>query len=180
MAVFESPVGPLTIRVNDDGALEEIRFGDVGRALARPGASARLGGLKPALRPASEEQSRMPDAGCRRVIEQLTEYFAGSRRDFDLPLAPKGTEFQLACWNELQRIAYGDTISYSELARRIARPNAVRAVGAANGANPIPIIIPCHRVIGANGTLTGYGGGLHIKRALLALEQPQRTLLETA
>jgi len=158
MTVFESPVGPLTIRVNDDGALEEIRFGDVGRASARPG------GLKPAL----------------RVIDQLNEYFAGHRRDFDLPLAPRGTEFQLAVWNELQRIAYGSTISYSELARRIARPNAVRAVGAANGANPIPIIIPCHRVIGANGTLTGYGGGLHIKRALLALEQPQQKLMETA
>ena len=159
MTVFESPVGPLTIRVNDDGALEEIHFGDVGRASARPG------GLKPALR-------------C--VIEQLNEYFAGKRREFDLPLALKGTEFQLACWNELLRIAYGETISYSELARRIARPNAVRAVGAANGANPIPIIIPCHRVIGANGTLTGYGGGLHIKRALLALEQPQQKLMETA
>ena len=151
MQVFESPVGPLTIRVNDDGALEEIRFGE-------------WPGHKP--------------AGV--VIDQLNEYFAGKRRDFDLVLAPKGTPFQLACWNELQRIAYGDTISYSELARRIAKPNAVRAVGAANGANPIPIIIPCHRVIGANGTLTGYGGGLHIKRALLALEQPQRTLLETA
>lgn len=152
MPVFDSPVGPLTIRVNDDGALEEIRFG-----------SSDLG-------PRTSE----------RVIEQLNEYFAGKRRVFDLPLAPRGTEFQLACWNELQRIPFGSTISYSELARRIARPNAVRAVGAANGANPIPIIIPCHRVIGANGTLTGYGGGLHIKRALLALEQPQRTLLETA
>jgi len=156
MPVFESPVGPLTIRVNDDGALEEIRFG------------------------AREPLCTVHSAQCTAVIDQLNEYFAGTRREFELPLAPRGTEFQLACWNELQRIAYGTTISYSELARRIARPNAVRAVGAANGANPIPIIIPCHRVIGANGTLTGYGGGLHIKRALLALEQPQRTLLETA
>jgi methylated-DNA-[protein]-cysteine S-methyltransferase len=151
MTVFESPVGPLTIRVNDEGALEEIRFG-----------------VWPGHNPSTQ------------VIDQLNEYFAGHRRDFDLPLAPRGTEFQLAVWNELQRIAYGDTISYSELARRIARPNAVRAVGAANGANPIPIIIPCHRVIGANGTLTGYGGGLHIKRALLALEQRQQKLMETA
>jgi len=151
MTVFESPVGPLTIRVNAEGALEEIRFG-----------------VWPGHKPSSI------------VIDQLNEYFAGRRRDFDLPLAPRGTEFQLAVWNELQRIAYGSTISYSELARRIARPNAVRAVGAANGANPIPIIIPCHRVIGANGTLTGYGGGLHIKRALLALEQPQQKLMETA
>ena len=150
MTVFESPVGPLTIRVNDEGALEEIRFG-----------------VWPGHKPST------------RVIDQLNEYFAGHRRDFDLPLAPRGTEFQLAVWNELQRIAYGGTISYSELARRIARPNAVRAVGAANGANPIPIVIPCHRVIGANGTLTGYGGGLHIKRALLTLEQPQQKLMET-
>ncbi|HEY2090944.1 MAG TPA: methylated-DNA--[protein]-cysteine S-methyltransferase [Thermoanaerobaculia bacterium] len=151
MPVFESAVGPLTIRVNDDGALEEIRFG-----------------VWPGHKPSA------------RVIEQLDAYFAGGLRDFDLPLAPRGTAFQLACWNELQRIPYGGTISYSDLARRIAKPNAVRAVGSANGANPIPIIIPCHRVIGANGTLTGYGGGLHIKRALLALEQPQRTLLESA
>ncbi|HEX3583843.1 MAG TPA: methylated-DNA--[protein]-cysteine S-methyltransferase [Thermoanaerobaculia bacterium] len=160
MPVFDSPVGPLTIRVNDDGALEEIRFG-----------------VAPAILPAKENAGRT--AGGTLVIDQLNEYFAGKRRAFDLPLAPRGTDFQLACWNELQRIPFGGTISYSELARRIARPNAVRAVGAANGANPIPIIIPCHRVIGANGTLTGYGGGLHIKRALLALEQPQRTLLET-
>ena len=157
MPVFDSPVGPLTIRVNDDGALEEISF-----------------------RASREPLCTVHSAPCTAVIEQLNEYFAGKRRVFDLPLAPRGTPFQLACWNELQRIAYGTTISYSELARRIAKPNAVRAVGAANGANPIPIIIPCHRVIGANGTLTGYGGGLHIKRALLAIEQPQRTLLETA
>jgi methylated-DNA-[protein]-cysteine S-methyltransferase len=151
MTVFESPVGPLTIRVNDEGALEEIWFG-----------------VRPGHRPSD------------LVIDQLNEYFAGRRREFDLPLAPRGTPFQLACWNELQRIPYGDTISYSELARRINNPSAVRAVGSANGANPIPIIIPCHRVIGANGTLTGYGGGLHIKRALLALEQPQGKLMETA
>jgi methylated-DNA-[protein]-cysteine S-methyltransferase len=162
MTVFESPVGPLTIRVNDDGALESIEF--------RP---------RPAQR-GEGGPDRREGPGEGQVIDQLNEYFTGHRRDFDLPLAPRGTEFQLAVWNELQRIAYGDTISYSELARRIARPNAVRAVGAANGANPIPIIIPCHRVIGANGTLTGYGGGLHIKRALLALEQPQQKLMETA
>jgi methylated-DNA-[protein]-cysteine S-methyltransferase len=161
MPVFESPVGPLTIRVNDDGGLEEIRFG-----------------VAPAILPANESAGTI--AGATRVIEQLSAYFAGRRRDFDLPLAPRGTAFQLAVWNELQRIPYGGTISYAALARRIEKPNAVRAVGSANGANPIPIIIPCHRVIGANGTLTGYGGGLHIKRALLALEQPQRTLLESA
>lgn len=101
---------------------------------------------------------------------QLRSYFAGKRRDFDLQLAPHGTEFQLAVWNELQRIPYGDVTTYSALAQTIGRPNAVRAVGAANGANPIPIVIPCHRVIGASGSLTGFGGGLPVKRWLLDLE----------
>lgn len=148
---YSTPVGPLTIAVDEDGSVAEIRFrsgehrGDVGH-----------------------------------VIAQLDEYFRGERRDFDLTLAPRGTAFQLAVWNELQRIPYGATISYRDLAHRIARPAAIRACGSANGANPIPIIIPCHRVIGANGTLVGYGGGLHIKRTLLALEQPQRVLVETA
>src|ERR1043166_183237 len=151
MMVFESPVGPLTIRVNDEGALEEIRFS-----------------VAPAILPAEENAGRI--AGAALVIEQLTEYFAGRRREFDLPLAPRGTPLQLPCWNELQRIPHGAHISDSERARRIPRPNAVRAVGAANGANPIPIIIPCHRVIGADGTLTGYGGGLPLKKRLLALE----------
>jgi methylated-DNA-[protein]-cysteine S-methyltransferase len=169
MTVFESPIGPMTIAVNDAGALEEIHFG-----------------VAPAILPAkASEENRAESAGriaggTREVIRQLEEYFRGKRRDFELTLAPRGTEFQLSCWRELQRIAYGSTISYAELARRIGKPSAVRAVGAANGANPIPIIIPCHRVIGANGTLVGYGGGLHIKRALLAIEQPQRALLETA
>jgi methylated-DNA-[protein]-cysteine S-methyltransferase len=108
-----------------------------------------------------------PFAVARR---QLTEYFAGSRKVFELPLQPTGTEFQLRVLEELQKIPYGKTCSYSELAERIGRPRAVRAVGAANGRNPIPIIIPCHRVIGASGDLTGFGGGLAAKEALLRLE----------
>ena len=101
---------------------------------------------------------------------QLREYFAGARRTFDLPLAPHGTAFQQRVWAALRAIPYGETCTYGELAAAIGSPNASRAVGMANHRNPIPIIIPCHRVIGANGTLTGYAGGLEIKRKLLALE----------
>lgn len=104
---------------------------------------------------------------------QLIEYFAGEREDFDLPLASEGTEFQKKVWAELRRIPFGQTASYGDVARRLGyEPVISRAVGAANGANPIPIIVPCHRVIGANGTLTGYAGGLDRKKTLLALEQP--------
>ncbi len=112
--------------------------------------------------------------GTNRVLEraaqQLAEYFAGKRREFDLPLAPKGTGFQERAWRALLAIPYGETRTYGEQARAIGRPAASRAVGAANGKNPIAIIIPCHRVIGANGTLTGYGGGLPLKRWLLEHE----------
>lgn len=101
---------------------------------------------------------------------QLEEYFAGTRTQFDLELHPIGTPFQLAVWAELGRIPYGATISYGELARRIEQPLAVRAVGAANGRNPLPIVLPCHRVIGSNGNLTGFGGGLPTKRFLLSME----------
>lgn len=115
-------------------------------------------------------------------MEQLREYFAGARRDFDLPLRPTGTPFQLSVWAELRRIPFGTTISYAELARRIGNPRAVRAVGLANGANPLAIVIPCHRVIGADGRLVGYGGGLGIKEQLLALEgaRPRREALTPA
>jgi methylated-DNA-[protein]-cysteine S-methyltransferase len=104
------------------------------------------------------------------VARQLDEYFAGTRTQFDIPLHPTGTPFQLKVWEQLREIPYGETISYGALARRLASPNASRAVGLANGRNPIAIIIPCHRVIGANGSLTGYGGGLDRKRFLLGLE----------
>lgn len=111
------------------------------------------------------------------AIQQLQEYFAGQRRKFELTLRPEGTAFQQEVWTELRNIPYGETISYKELAERIRKPNAVRAVGAANGANPIPIIIPCHRVIGHDGSLTGFGGGLPLKKRLLELESSQLPLL---
>jgi methylated-DNA-[protein]-cysteine S-methyltransferase len=111
------------------------------------------------------------DRGFATVRRQLEEYFAGRRRAFDVVVAPPGTTFQQRVWDELQRIDYGQTISYAELATRIGRPTAIRAAGAANGANPISILIPCHRVIGSDGSLTGYGGGLEAKRALLELER---------
>jgi len=104
------------------------------------------------------------------AARQLTAWFAGERIDFDLDLAPAGTEFQRRVWDELRRIDYGETISYGELARRVGRPGAARAVGLANGRNPISVIVPCHRVIGADGSLTGYGGGIERKRRLLDLE----------
>ena len=102
---------------------------------------------------------------------QLSEYFAGVRQQFDLELLPVGTDFQRQVWSELRRIPYAETISYGELARRIGNPKAMRAVGLANGRNPIPIVVPCHRVIGANGSLTGFGGGVERKRWLLDHEQ---------
>lgn len=105
------------------------------------------------------------------AVQQLRAYFSGELTEFDLPLDLRGTDFQVSVWKALLTIPYGETISYAELARRIGNPKAVRAVGAANGKNPIPIIVPCHRVIGSNGTLTGYAGGLHVKQALLSLER---------
>ncbi|MCP4303117.1 MAG: methylated-DNA--[protein]-cysteine S-methyltransferase [Gammaproteobacteria bacterium] len=105
-----------------------------------------------------------------KARQQLREYFAGDRKDFDLPLQFNGTEFQVKVLKALQKIPYGETVSYGEIAKRIGKPKAVRAVGAANGRNPIPIVLPCHRVIGSSGDLTGFGGGLDTKEALLRLE----------
>jgi len=113
----------------------------------------------------------------RETIRQLRAYFVGELETFNLTLAPEGTPFQLSVWDRLCEIPFGETISYGELARRVGNPNASRAVGLANGSNPIPIVIPCHRVIGSNGKLTGYGGGLPIKEKLLALERRQLRLL---
>lgn len=110
------------------------------------------------------------DEPFRGVKQQLAEYFDGKRKQFDLVLAPAGTAFQLSVWHALQNIPYGDTCAYSDVAQAINKPAAVRAVGAANGSNPLPIVIPCHRVIGKNGSLTGFGGGLESKRLLLELE----------
>jgi len=106
-----------------------------------------------------------------KAIRQLQEYFAGRRREFDLRLAPLGTPFQQTVWRAVAAIPYGTTVSYAEIARRIGKPKAVRAVGGANGRNPIPIVVPCHRVIGSDGSLTGFGGGLEIKQKLLDLER---------
>lgn len=144
MMIIDTPIGPLHAVVDEEGRLVELGFRE----------------------PLRDEGV----AAAPHVVDQLQEYFGGKRKTFDLELAPRGTEFQLAVWNALVAIPYGDTISYSELAHRIGKPAAVRAVGAANGANPIPVIIPCHRVIGANGSLTGYGGGIERKQWLLAHE----------
>ena len=129
-------------------------------------------------------RTKSADAGWREdsavfteVVDQLKSYFAGERKAFDLPLVLEGTEFQKKVWTALQDIPYGETVSYKVLAQRVGSPKAVRAVGAANGANPIPIIIPCHRVIGNDGRLTGFGGGLPLKKRLLELESRQMTLL---
>jgi methylated-DNA-[protein]-cysteine S-methyltransferase len=121
------------------------------------------------------------DAGDSIVLQeaerQLTEYFAGERTEFDLPLAADGTPFQRRVWSALCDIPYGETISYGELARRIGQPTASRAVGLANGRNPISIVVPCHRVIGSSGKLVGYGGGLDRKQTLLELERARDRLL---
>ena len=149
--VIESPIGPLLV-AGDEAGLRHIFFPRGGKALPPEDGWVRDG------RP------------FRELARQLAEYFAGRRRTFELTLAPEGTAFQRATWRALTEIPYGTTLSYGELARRVGRPGASRAVGAANGANPLPIVVPCHRVIGADGSLTGFGGGLPAKRALLALE----------
>jgi methylated-DNA-[protein]-cysteine S-methyltransferase len=161
-ARMESPLGPLLLAADDTG-LRSIDF---------------VNGRPPGKRSAyPDPSSRANPALLREAIRQLAAYFAGELEIFDLPLAPEGTPFQLAVWRRLSDIPYGETISYGELARRLGNPKASRAVGLANGANPIPIVIPCHRVIGSNGKLTGYGGGLPIKEKLLALERRQLRLL---
>jgi methylated-DNA-[protein]-cysteine S-methyltransferase len=157
-AQIESPLGPLLLAADETG-LRSIDFVN-GR------------------RPVSPDAAWHEDpAFLNEPIRQLRAYFAGDLETFNLPLAPAGTTFQLAVWRDLCEIPYGKTISYGELARRLGNPKACRAVGLANGSNPIPIVIPCHRVIGSNGKLTGYGGGLLLKEKLLALERRQLRLL---
>jgi len=155
---IESPLGPLLL-VADEAGLREIRF---------------VNGRHPAQPEPSWKEDRAP---LSETIHQLQAYFAGELENFDLQLAPEGTQFQLEVWRRLCDIPYGETISYGELAGKIGNPKASRAVGLANGSNPIPIVIPCHRVIGSNGKLTGYGGGIPIKEKLLALERRQLQLL---
>jgi methylated-DNA-[protein]-cysteine S-methyltransferase len=140
---FETPFGPAWAAVNDNGSVTRFGFGD-GKTDGR----------------------RHPE-----VARQVEDFFAGKRRAFDLPLAPEGSDFQKRVWMELVRIPFGETMSYGELARRVGRPGAARAVGRANATNPIALIVPCHRVIGSNGKLTGYAGGLELKEKLLAWER---------
>lgn len=127
-----------------------------------------------------EKAWRRDPAPFTTVKAQLTAYFAGQRKTFDVNLFPKGTAFQMKVWSALMEIPYGTVVSYQWIARRIGSPKAVRAVGAANGRNPISIIIPCHRVIGKDGTLTGYGGGLDVKQRLIRLENPEETVSSTS
>lgn len=146
--IVETPIGPVRLAA-EDGFLTELTFGG------------------------DENSDGCGEDGpvLDRAEAQLGEYFRGARKVFDLPLRPKGTPFQLEDWRALQEIPYGETVTYGDIARRIGRPKAFRAVGMANHANPISIIIPCHRVVGSDGRLTGYGGGLEVKRFLLDLEQ---------
>lgn len=141
---FNSPIGVVTVSSNDGLTICDIAFAQ-----------------------AKTNQSSPVTATAK---QQLQEYFAGSRREFDLPLNPHGTVFQRAVWQHLQQVPYGNTQSYGDIAAALANPKAVRAVGAANSRNPIAIVIPCHRIIGANGTLTGYAGGLDKKAWLLQHE----------
>ena len=150
--LVDSPVGLLRLAA-DDGGLRLIEFPDPRHPVD-----------------AGDDWKEGDNALLAMTRAQLGEYFAGRRRAFDLPLAPEGTDFQRSVWMALRAIPYGVTISYRALAERIGRPSAMRAVGAANGRNPLPIVVPCHRVIGADGSLTGFGGGLPTKRFLLELE----------
>jgi methylated-DNA-[protein]-cysteine S-methyltransferase len=157
--VLDSPVGGLLL-ARDAAGLRLIHF-QQGRHPTQPAA-----------------EWRRDDAAFDDVVSQFEQYFEGKRRQFDLPLAPEGTPFQQRVWSALRDIPYGQTISYGELAARIGQRSASRAVGLANGCNPLPIVIPCHRVIGSNGKLTGYGGGVAIKERLLTLERGGRNLFD--
>jgi O-6-methylguanine DNA methyltransferase len=197
--IVDSPVGLLRLAAEDD-RLVEVSFaeGEAKPSSVVSGASDGAGlhsGGSASLRPPPGKARRGPPARRRlaagspasapslapsghpvltQARKQLAEYFAGKRTDFDLPLSATGTEFQESVWRALQEIPYGRTVSYGKIATRIGRPAAVRAVGAANGANPIAIVIPCHRVIGADGSLTGYGGGEPRKKWLLDHERARR------
>ncbi len=157
--LIDTPIGTLTLIASDEG-LTRILF---------DGETLESTGL--------DEPPIVDDDPVLATAEaQLQEYFAGDRKDFDLPLDLRGTEFQVEAWEALASVPYGETTSYGEQAERIGRPGAFRAVGAANGKNPVPIVLPCHRIVGANGSLTGFAGGLALKQQLLALEQDQQSL----
>src|SRR5277367_1042982 len=159
---LDSPIGRLLVAGDQEGVYR-ISFPPKGKP--SEAAQPETGWTESARGPVKE------------AVRQLKEYFAGRRTEFDLPLAPQGTLFQKSVWRHLRDIPYGETISYGELARRLGNPKASRAVGAANGSNPLPIVVPCHRVIGSNGKMTGFGGGIPVKEALLALESKQKSLL---
>jgi methylated-DNA-[protein]-cysteine S-methyltransferase len=153
---MDSPVGRLLLAGNEK-ELRHISFPH-GKGVLKP-----------------ERSWALKEEPFREAIRQLRAYFAGALKEFDLPLAPQGTRFQRAVWQALRSIPYGATASYGEIARRIGKPKAVRAVGGANGRNPLPIVVPCHRVIGSDGSLTGFGGGLTTKQKLLDLERRYAT-----
>lgn len=153
---WESPIGAYLLVVDPDDRLVGVYL-DGQRHL-----------------PAESVLGERDDSVAEAVVEQLVEYFAGARTDFDLPLAPRGTDFQRAVWSALSAIPYGGTTTYGELARRLGKPHAARAVGAATGRNPWSIVVPCHRLVGGNGALTGYAGGIAAKRFLLDLERGHR------
>ncbi len=174
---IESPLGELTLKATQQG-LVGIEFppsDEASQTPQPPADSVRLPTDQPEGAGADRASTILD-----RAAAQLGEYFAGVRKDFDLPLCPEGTEFQLAAWSALQTIPYGETWSYGQQATFMGRPTASRAVGAANGRNPLPIVVPCHRVVGANGSLTGFAGGIDTKAALLQLESPEQQLLPSA
>jgi methylated-DNA-[protein]-cysteine S-methyltransferase len=152
-SVISSPVGSLCVGIDDDGVLRELWLPNRTRH----------------HRDTTEGSSAAHDT-MHIVRAQLEEYFCGNRRAFDLPIDPRGTEFERRVWKRLREIPFGATATYGELAKEFGMRNGARAVGRANGANPIPIVIPCHRVIGSNGSLVGFGGGLPLKLELLRLE----------
>ncbi|MGH9495518.1 MAG: methylated-DNA--[protein]-cysteine S-methyltransferase [Candidatus Sulfotelmatobacter sp.] len=161
---FESTIGPLFLAASTKG-LVALEF------------DARMPGqqtIRPNPRDLRAESKKLrfedSESTMRGYVQQLEEYFAGKRREFTFPLDMRGTEFQLACWNALRAIPYGETRTYGDIARAVGRPTGFRAVGMANNRNPIAIVVPCHRVIASDGTLCGYGGGLDTKRKLLELE----------
>ena len=159
--IRSSPVGVLTLVADEHDRLCRLEFTDT------PDGDAGA--------PAAAASDDAPRGVLAETVRQLDEYFAGTRHEFELDLAPQGTAFQLAVWDALRAIPYGATASYGDIARAVGRPNAVRAVGQANGRNRLAIVVPCHRVIGSDHSLTGYGGGIDRKRYLLALEGAQLT-----
>ncbi len=170
--ILDTPVGPLFIGGSAEGLarVDFMRDADAATALPAQTAPAALAAQIARLEAATGAPATRGGAAAAEVTRQLREYFAGARTGFDLPLAPVGTAWQQRVWRALRDIPFGETATYGAIAARLDRPTASRAVGAANGRNPIAIVVPCHRVIGSDRTLTGYAGGLHRKQWLLAHE----------